>query len=72
MVIPGKQFLCDQRLLKQQAEGAGEVLKELEEWGLVWDRDAAGNISLLPLGKIWGGLHDYQIHSEQYLRARQN
>jgi fumarate reductase (CoM/CoB) subunit A len=48
MIIGGKQFLCDQELTKIQAHEGGERLSELEKWGMVWDRDSTGKISLFP------------------------
>lgn len=55
MVIKGKQFLCDQALAKQQAEGGAEAMLELEKWGLVWDRDSTGKIALFPSGTLSKG-----------------
>ena len=48
MIIGGKQFLCDQALTKIQAHEGAERLLELEKWGLFWDRDSNGRISLFP------------------------
>jgi fumarate reductase (CoM/CoB) subunit A len=63
MVVQGKQYLCNQQLLKVQAEGGGEVLAELEQWGYVWDRDTSGHISLFPSSKLFPGVaaHDRWI-----------
>jgi fumarate reductase (CoM/CoB) subunit A len=55
MVINGKQFLCDQELANVQANEGGERLLELEKWGMVWDRDAQGKISLFPSAKLFPG-----------------
>ncbi|HUO41806.1 MAG TPA: FAD-binding protein [Methylomirabilota bacterium] len=48
MIVGGKQFLCDQELTKTQAQEGAERLLELEKWGLIWDRDPNGKISLFP------------------------
>jgi len=53
MLINGKRFLADQELLKIQSKEGGERLLELEKWGLRWDRDAQGNISLFPSSKLY-------------------
>ena len=53
MLINGKRFLADQRLLKIQADEGGERLLELEKWGMRWDRDTQGNISLFPSSKLY-------------------
>src|SRR5208337_3321779 len=58
MVVQGKRYLCDQKLAKQQAEGGGEVLAELEQWGLVWDRNQEGKIALFPSSKMFPGVSD--------------
>ena len=55
MVINGKQFLCDQELANVQAHEGAERLLELEKWGMVWDRDAKGRISLFPSAKLFPG-----------------
>jgi fumarate reductase (CoM/CoB) subunit A len=52
MIINGKQFLCDQELTKIQAQEGGERLLELEKWGMRWDRDAKGKITLFPSSKL--------------------
>jgi len=48
MIIGGKLFLCDQELTKIQAHEGAERLLELEKWGLLWDRNPDGRISLFP------------------------
>jgi fumarate reductase (CoM/CoB) subunit A len=48
MIIGGKKFLCDQELTRIQALEGAERLLELEKWGIVWDRDPKGKISLFP------------------------
>jgi fumarate reductase (CoM/CoB) subunit A len=48
MIVGGKRFLCDQELTRIQAHEGGERLTELEKWGMVWDRDSSGKISLFP------------------------
>jgi fumarate reductase (CoM/CoB) subunit A len=48
IVVNAKQFLCDQELARIQAIEGGERLLELEKWGVFWDRDADGRISLFP------------------------
>jgi fumarate reductase (CoM/CoB) subunit A len=55
MIINGKKFLCDQELTKIQAHEGGERLLELEKWGMVWDRDSQGKISLFPSSKLFPG-----------------
>jgi len=56
MVVQGKQYLCDQKLAKQQAEASGEALAELEQWGLVWDRNTENKIALFPSSKLFPGV----------------
>jgi len=53
MVINGKTFLSDQEFAKVQSREGGERLLELEEWGLIWDRDAQDKISLFPSSKLY-------------------
>jgi len=56
IVIDSRQFMCDQELAKIQAQEGGERLIELEKWGMVWDRDAQGRISVFPSGKLFPGM----------------
>src|SRR5208282_2606417 len=56
MVVQGKQYLCDQNLARLQAQGGGEVLAELEQWGLVWDRNQKREIALFPSSKLFPGV----------------
>ena len=52
MIVNGKQFLCDQELTRIQALEGGERLLELEKWGIRWDRDAEGKITLFPSSEL--------------------
>jgi fumarate reductase (CoM/CoB) subunit A len=63
MVIQGKQFLCDQELARQQAEKSSEAVTELEQWGLMWDRDSKGRIDVFPSSRLFPGVsaHDRMI-----------
>ncbi len=54
MVINGKAWLCDQELVKIQAEEGSHRLLELEKWGLIWDRDEKGDIMVFPSSRIYG------------------